>query len=173
MDDVAARLGITKGSLYHYVTTKEELLIETVVEPYRQAVEHLRGLLRGEQPADVVLVEVVRRHLRNVADHYPAISVYVEQGRWLPIPEEVRALDRQYVAGVRRLVLKGMRDGQLQVADPTTTAGALLGMCNWFAVHYDPDDPRDVDDVAEEFARILLEGTRRTGRAEAASTPGS
>ena len=161
MDDVATRLGITKGSLYHSVATTEALLIETVVQPYREAVEHRRGLLRSDRPVEEVLAAVVRRHLRNVRDHYPAISVYLEQGRSLPVPDEVRALDREYVAGLRRLVLAGMRDGSLDVADPATTTAALLGMCNWFAIHYDPADPRDVDDVADDFVRILLDGIRR------------
>lgn len=158
MDDVAARLGITKGSLYHYVRTKETLLVQTVIQPYREAVEHLHDLLRAEAPADEILAQVVRRHLRNVRDHYPAISVYLEQGRSLPVPHEVRELDRRYVAGLRRLMLAGMRDGLLDVGDPTTAAGAVLGMCNWFAMHFEPDDPRDVDEVADEFVRVLLTG---------------
>lgn len=160
MDDVANELGITKSSLYHYVRTKEDLLVETVVEPYRDAVGHLHSLLRSDQAVETVLADVMRRHLRNVRDYYPAISVYLEQGRSLPVPAEVRDLDRQYVAGLRRLMLAGMRAGTLAVGDPTIAAAALLGMCNWYAVHYDPDDPRDVDDVADEFVRILLSGLR-------------
>lgn len=163
MDDVASELGITKSSLYHYVRTKEALLVETVVEPYRDAVSHLHALLGSDQVVEVVLADVVRRHLRNVRDYYPAISVYLEQGRSLPVPDEVRDLDRQYVAGLRRLLLAGMRAGVLEVGDPAIAATALLGMCNWYAVHYDPEEARDVDDVAAEFVRILLSGLGRAG----------
>jgi TetR/AcrR family transcriptional regulator, cholesterol catabolism regulator len=164
MDDVAAELDITKSSLYHYVSTKEELLFAVIIPPYREAVAYLREL-DAAQPAPECLGLVVRRHLANVARYYPAISIYVESGRLLPVPEEVRSLDREYVAGVKRIIMDGMRDGSLRVQDPGIATSALLGMCNWFAIQYDPAAVGDLDEVAGDFLGIFLHGLGTRGGA--------
>ncbi len=163
MDDIAAALGITKGSLYHYVETKEQLLFDAVLEPYRGALTHLRAVLADEDRLlEERLVAVVRRHLTNVVTHHPAIAIYLENDRQLPVPAEIRALDREYVSGVRQLLLAGMRDGSLRVQDPSVATTALLGMCNWFALRYEPSAGWDVDEVAGDFTRIFLHGMATT-----------
>ncbi|MCZ7526641.1 MAG: TetR/AcrR family transcriptional regulator [Acidimicrobiia bacterium] len=158
MDDVAAALGLSKGSLYYYVHTKEDLLFEIVLPPYREAIAHLTEVAASDLPVPARLEEVIRRHLSNVVKHYPAISIYLESHRHLPVPEEMRQLDREYSARLRQIVIDGMRDGSLRIQDPATAVAALVGMCNWFAIRYEPAGGWDPVEVAAGFAAIFLEG---------------
>lgn len=158
MEDVAAELEITKGSLYHYVRGKEDLLFETVLRPYEEAVQHLQEVAEDRLSAPEKLREIVRRHLANTAAYHPAIAVYLEQARHLPVPREIRRLDQRYVAGVRRILVDGMREGTLRTQDPAIACAALLGTCNWFAVNFDPDSGWEVEHVAEAFAETFLHG---------------
>ncbi|MGE3621423.1 MAG: TetR/AcrR family transcriptional regulator [Acidimicrobiia bacterium] len=158
MDDVAAALGITKSSLYHYVGTKEELLYRILLPPYRGALEHLLEVAATDAPAPERLARVVERHVRNTVEHYPAISIYLSASRDTPVPEEMRALDHAYTAGLKRIMVDGMREGSLAVHDPAIAVMAVLGMCNWFATTYEPAAGWDPDEVAATFAATCLHG---------------
>jgi AcrR family transcriptional regulator len=165
MDDIADALGITKGGLYYYVRTKHELLFDIILPPYRDAVAHLDGVLASSSSTPERIGEVVTRYLGNVARYSPAISIYVENLRSLPVPPEMSELDARYVRGLRRLIADGVRDGSLRACDPAIAADALLGMCARFAVRYSSLAPFDPDAVARDLTAIFLGGL--------ASKPGS
>jgi AcrR family transcriptional regulator len=163
MEDVAEVLGITKPSLYYYVRTKHELLFDIILPPYRDAVAHLDEVLASSSPTPVRIGEVVARHLGNVARYSPAISIYVENLRSLPIPPEMSELDARYVRGLRQLMAAGLSDGSLRSCDPSVAADALLGMCNRFAVRHSPHTPFDPDVLAATVTSIFLNGVTRPG----------
>ena len=164
MDDVADALGITKGGLYYYVRTKQELLFDIILPPYRDAVAHLDGVLASPRPTPDRIGEVVSRYLGNVARYSPAISIYVENLRSLPVPPEMSDLDARYVRRLRRLIAEGMRDGSLRTCDPATAADALLGMCTRFAVRYSSLSPFDPQVIARDLTSIFLSGTASGAR---------
>ncbi|MFV0315875.1 MAG: TetR/AcrR family transcriptional regulator [Microthrixaceae bacterium] len=158
MEDVAAELDMTKGSLYHYVSTKEELLYRVLLPPYEDAVRTASAAAERAAPAPERIAEVVERHLRNTVEHYPAISIYVAASNDTPIPEEMRELDRRYTSAVRRIIIDGMREGTFRVLDPSIAMVSVLGTCNWFAITYDPRDGWDIDEFAKGLVEIVLRG---------------
>ncbi len=160
MDDIADQLGLAKASLYHYVRTKHELLFEIVLPPYRDFVAHLDAVLSGSGPVPDRVAEVVRRHFGNVARYSPAVSIYVENLRSLPLPPELVDLDTRYLRGLRRLVATGMADGSLRAGDPAVAADALLGMCNWYAVRHAGESPARAEQRAAAVTVIFLDGLR-------------
>jgi AcrR family transcriptional regulator len=164
MDDVADALGITKGGLYYYVRTKHELLFDIILPPYRDAVAHLDGVLASPRSTPDRIGEVVSRYLGNVASYSPAISIYVENLRSLPVPSEMSDLDARYVHGLRRLIAEGMRDGSLRTCDPEIAADALLGMCTRFAVRYSSLSPFDAEVIARDLTSIFLSGAASGAR---------
>lgn len=158
MEDVAAELGMTKSSLYHYVATKDELLFSILLDPYRAAIGDLAAEIADDAPAPVHLERVLRRYFTNVARYFPAISIYLAEGRRLPVPEELRDLDRNYLAGLRRLVVDGVRDGTFKTADPDVATAAIVGMCNQLAIRFDPEAGHDADQIAEDLVQLVLHG---------------
>lgn len=163
MEDVAAELGISKSSLYHYVATKEDLLFRILLDPYRDAIIELGAELAGDAPAPIRLRRVLERYFTNVASYYPAISIYLAEGRRLPAPDTIRELDRNYVAGLRRLVVDGVREGTLRAADPDVVTAAVVGMCNQLAIRFDPSAGHHADQIAADLVELLLHGIAAEG----------
>lgn len=60
LDDIAIRAGVTKGTIYVYFESKEELFVATVKEQSEPVFLHLIGLL--EKPEGSAL-EILRQHL--------------------------------------------------------------------------------------------------------------
>ena len=66
LDDVAARAGITKGTIYVYFPSKEDLFVATLREKTRPVFDNLRHL---SADPDNSALEVLRLHLAFVATH--------------------------------------------------------------------------------------------------------
>ena len=51
MDDIAKRLGLSKGTLYLYFKSKEDLYDSLVLDGFTQVVQRLAELAQQEEPA--------------------------------------------------------------------------------------------------------------------------
>ena len=54
LEDIAAAVGMLKGSLYYYIQSKEELLYIVVREPVRQIYSKLEEIVNSDAPHDIV-----------------------------------------------------------------------------------------------------------------------
>jgi AcrR family transcriptional regulator len=50
LEDIAREVGMYKGSLYHYIDSKEDLLFAVVREPAQQILDELRELAELDLP---------------------------------------------------------------------------------------------------------------------------
>ena len=66
LDDVAARAGITKGTIYVYFPSKEDLFVAMLKEKTRSVFENLATLASD---ADRSALDILRDHLAFVAGH--------------------------------------------------------------------------------------------------------
>ncbi len=66
LEDVAARAGITKGTIYVYFPSKEDLFMATLKEKTRSIFENLASLAADP---DASALDVLRNHLAFAAEH--------------------------------------------------------------------------------------------------------
>src|SRR5919109_855880 len=80
--DLAQALGVQKGSLYAHISSKQDLLYETM----REGANAFHGAL-DTVPEDVAAVEKIRlamrAHLRVVAEQLDVATVFVREWRYL------------------------------------------------------------------------------------------
>ena len=142
LEDVAAALGRTKGSLYYYFASKEEILF--FCQDY--TLDALLEAARRAKDAGAGAIDALRRLL---ADHVRV--VLGEMGGGLAhlevdaLPSELRATivakrDR-YEAAVRKLITAGQRAGTLDRGDPALLSRMVLGGVNSTVQWYRPDGP--------------------------------
>ena len=167
VDELARRVGLRKGSLYHHVRSKEELLGEVLLRGMR----FLRGGLPGANDARIPPAEKIRQairfHLEWIATDPHVTGVFCREVRNLPprlgrrVPAEVKDFERRWVA----LVREGIKSGAFRAdLDPKITVYAILGLINSVHRWYRPGGRRDMKDVAEAFAGLVLDGMRRRGK---------
>lgn len=162
LDDVAARLGVTKPVIYHYLGSKEQVLLECLARgiealdaAFRQArTEHglgadrLRAFLIGYAE---VSMEPFGRCLVLTSDH----ELSAEGAR------QFRAMKRRIDEALRGLIADGADDGSVRAGDPALAAAALAGALNWIPRWQDPDGALAPEAVAERLVDILMRGMLR------------
>ncbi|MTV26396.1 TetR/AcrR family transcriptional regulator [Nitriliruptoraceae bacterium ZYF776] len=160
LEGVSRRVGITKGSLYHYIDTKDELLWAVIDAPARELIERLEELTTARRgPVAVRLRELFRLQVRIFAEHHPAAFVYLAQIGRPDQPEAIAQLERRYVAAVESLVAEGAERGEFALAtSPAVAARAVIGMLDWMMHWYDPDGTTPPEVLADELFAIAVGG---------------
>lgn len=164
MADIAAAVGMLKGSLYYYFQSKDELLFEVILTPLQKLVDALESVERSDLPAESAVRQAIRRHVLMTAEYYPNLAV-IAQERFdflgEPYRTRIMALHRRYRQLWLELLRRGAAEGQLRSdLDPSLATFAILGMCNWMHRWYRPDGPASADAIADAFASLVLEGLK-------------
>lgn len=170
MQDIADAVGLLKGSVYHYIRTKEDLLWAILRPALIQLVERARSILEDESiPLTERLTLAIESHAESFVENHPHMFVLTqENGATLTEPrrKELDDLRTEYFALWRRAIEAGRESGELRPGvEPSLTVHAIFGMVNWMFRWFRQDGPVSATDVADQFAAIAIEGLGVPARA--------
>lgn len=158
--DLAAALGVRKGSLYAHIEGKEDLLYETMREGARAFHAALDAIPEALPPVEKIRL-ALRAHLAVVADQLDVATVFVREWRYLEGErrDEIVAERRRYEERIRALFREGRELSELR-ADLDEGAAALLFLsaANWAYTWLRPET--DTDALADRFFALLVDGMR-------------
>ncbi|HWF52815.1 MAG TPA: TetR/AcrR family transcriptional regulator [Solirubrobacteraceae bacterium] len=174
VQDVADELGILKGSLYHYIRTKEDLLFWLLEEVHRDVEEILDEIaeVEGLDPLERLDLYVRRQVLYNL-ENLQRISIYYEDLDRLSEPRRKHIRDRR--AEHDRFITSLISDAQKQGLahadlDPRLLSNCLFATIIWTYRWYKPRGRVSREAVVELCANFVRAGI---GGAPAAAAPGS
>ena len=161
LDEIAARLEVTKPTVYYYVTSKEQLLFECFVAGVEQIRAAFRAVRELAVPARERLNAVLRHYGEAVASEFGWCMVRAEDQDLSPaMSRHIKSLKSEIDQGIRRLIREGIQDGSIEPCDPKMTAFALAGALNWIAHWYREDQSLTPAQIAEAFVTIFEGGLR-------------
>jgi AcrR family transcriptional regulator len=162
LDEVAARLNVTKPTLYYYFKNKEEILFECVrigLEMVDEAADNVarRGGTGVEQ-----LLAVMRKYSEIVTMDFGMCLIRVGEDPLHPAGRrKLRQLKARIDRRFRTLIKQGIAEGDLAPCDAKIAAFTVAGALSWIARWYRPDGPLRPDDIAEQCIAILIGGLAR------------
>ncbi len=161
MQDIADAVGLYKGSLYHYVSSKEELLIRLFEGRAEQVLREIDAVASGPGSPRERLRGSVRAYVLGVLRNLDSVHIYLREEQALP-PWALRQVHLEQRAMrdlFGRVIGEGIREGEFVGGDPKLAALALLGMCTWVHRWYRPHgrlaETVIADDFAERAVRML------------------
>jgi AcrR family transcriptional regulator len=164
MQDIAAAVGLYKGSLYHYIGGKEELLARVFEHAMAALLADVEGIAAdtASRPS-IQLRRIIEAHVQAVANNLDALTVYLHEWRALAGDSlaSVRYQRERYAALVTDIVSRGVVLGEFRVPDVRIATLGLLGMCNWLCEWYRPGGRLSPAEIAGVFADLVLEGLTR------------
>ena len=160
LDVIAERAGLSKVTLYRYVSSKEDLLslvVERTIATFRTG---LREIVEQRRPADETLRRIVGFQVRLLAENLAFLTVFFAEESGLPAPMAAQAAraKREYDRTIERVVREGIEAGRLRPLPPTLVVFGLLGMCNWLHKWYRPEGALSPEQIADVFVDLLERG---------------
>jgi AcrR family transcriptional regulator len=151
LDDVAANLSVRKASLYHYINSKEDLLIEIFNRSAEKTIPHIEAIAALDLPVEERLRRMMHEHIAAVFTDTELHDVIDRELSQLSSFNQttIRRRKRAYERIWESLFEEGHRIGVLRNIEPRLLTFAVLGMCNSIAHWYSR-----TEDSAEEIAGI-------------------
>lgn len=160
MQDIADAVGLQKGSLYHYISSKEDLLVVIIHDTLAQYMARLKEVKAMDLPVRTRLELAVRHHVQGIADNLGSLTIYLRESYALDderqerIARENSAYNRMF----EELFQEGIESGEIRNMDPKLATRIMLGACNWFYRWYDPSGPKPMSELTDVFADLLFKG---------------
>jgi AcrR family transcriptional regulator len=159
IQEIADEIGMLKGSLYHYIGSKEELLHVIFDQAHKEA-EQLMDLVTSMDATPTEKLSYYVEHLVLLSlANIDRTSLYFRDWRHLT-GDKLDALvrqRRQYESFARRLIMDVYAEaGSAPVVEPKYVSFFVLGGINWLADWYRPGGRDSASAVAKGFARLVL-----------------
>lgn len=160
LQDIADEFGVLKGSLFHYIQSKDELLYEIIDGVFRGAQDAVWSKAVQDGPAVERLRRVITAYIEYVSRHLDEVTVWLHDFKALPA--EQRQSIRRYEERDRRrlleLIEQAQREGGIwSDADARLASLALLGAMNWVHRWFRPRG-LTAREIGDAFADLFLDG---------------
>ncbi len=163
MADIAEAVNLQKASLYHHVSSKQEILLNLLDRALDMLIEQIGAVAGQSLPADEKLRQMIRAYLKGLADNSDLSSVLLFEHRSLEPEQRLRHIpQRDRFESIWRDVLdQGVRDGLFDCPDPALIVRGLMGTLNWTLTWYRPDGGLSIEAIADQYASLVLDGLRK------------
>ena len=160
MQDIAKAVNLQKPSLYHHVSSKQEILLALLDRALEILLERISVISSQDIPADKKLREMIRAYLEILAENMDLAAVLLFEHRSLERKQHARHVpNRDKFESLWRDVLKeGVSAQRFVCEDPALTTRAILGILNWTITWYRPDGALEIDQIADQYSDLLLNG---------------
>jgi AcrR family transcriptional regulator len=162
VEDVARRAGLSKGAVYFYFPSKDDLFMALVLEEHEKTYSFLDDSERDERPALARLVDVGWKYTDYLSglDAPPRFFLMMTEAamRDEEIRAECQAIHHRFVDAVTRILAQGMSEGAFRAMDPHAVAQMLKAMIDGFAGQAAIGVPPDRGRLTSEGFRMILRG---------------
>jgi AcrR family transcriptional regulator len=161
LDDLAARLGVTKPTLYLYVPNKEAILFECFRAGLAQIQASLKECESAPGPARERLFAFIHGYAAAIVGDFGWCMLRAEdQHLGAAMSRRIKLLKAGIDRRMRALIDAGVADGSIRHCDTRMTAFALAGALNWMGHWYREDATLKPHEIANRFIDFFNHGLR-------------
>jgi len=152
LDEVAARIEVTKPFIYSYYSNKGELLREICERGIRLSTAALEAALAEPASPTEQLHEIVRAVGRIIVDNRDYISVYQAEEKNLTTEDarQIRALRHHFDLRLTELLEKGRSSGEFDIQHAQRSALWIGGLLTWIASWYHEGGKWSAEEIIED-----------------------
>jgi TetR/AcrR family transcriptional regulator, cholesterol catabolism regulator len=162
MRDLAAEVGMVVGSLYSFLSSKDEILQTICFDMAEKFLHHIDVSLATENCShEERLRHAIQGHVRIITDDINATSVFWNEWKYMQEPwlSDFSRMQVEYEAKFKSLLESGVASGEFSIEDTTFTTMAMLsalnGLQKWRTYSQSPDE------LGCSFAQLFINGIKK------------
>lgn len=158
LQDIASAVGLLKGSIYHYIDSKEDILFAIIKRNHDRIIDNNLKWKQVDDPLEAI-DSFIRGHILHTLSNTTDSEVYLREFRSLSSEraESITKAQDAYDHQFRDLVKQAIRQGLLRPGvTPEFAARAVFGMANWTLYWYNAKGTLSTSDVVEELSSYAM-----------------
>ena len=160
VQEIAEALNLQKGSLYHYITSKETLLFETIYGTVNKMVEMIRQVQKENLPPRQKLCYAIEMHLLTGTNLLDEFSLMLQETKYLSpkLKKKILLKKKQYDLVFREIIAEGIEKEVFKKLDSKVATFMILGALNWLYQWYTSNGPLSPKEISDIFCEIIISG---------------
>jgi AcrR family transcriptional regulator len=159
MSELTEATGLAAGGLYHYIESKDELLISICDELLDPLLERAREIVAEPAPPAEQLRALLHAWLAHIASHRDHMLVFAQERHVIerePQWRRVRGQRKAFEQLLDDVLARGEADGSMQFADRGFALLTLLGMVNYTPQWLSPRGRLSPEQIADGYCDLIL-----------------
>jgi TetR/AcrR family transcriptional regulator, cholesterol catabolism regulator len=159
--EIADAVGLSKATLYHYFSRKEEILGTIVVTTIRDLNAFIDRAIAHVTSPEARLTAFLEAQADFFEQHPTWFQVLLTRFSNLTEPklrDEAVEWRINYENTIKGIIRDGVNAGVFHTDRPNSVVRAVLASVYWLARWYRPNGPQRARDIAREYADVVLYG---------------
>ncbi|MBN1226199.1 MAG: TetR family transcriptional regulator [Deltaproteobacteria bacterium] len=158
--ELAKRSGVQGGSIYHYFSSKQEILYQIMDSTMASLLFNLKEIIRDEKDPVEKLKKAIRFHIeyhvKNPDETYVTDSEIrsITKGAYDRIVRKRRNYEKIFI----QIIEEGITSGGIIVNDVKLVAIAILQMCTGVSHWFKEDGLLSVEEIVDEYINFSCWG---------------
>lgn len=158
MEDIAAKLLMTKGSVYYYFKDKQDLLYQSYKMLLEQSNKMITEIINMNLPIKEKLEKVMTSHIVFIISERSSYGLAVKpehyfEGEQLEI---ILGLQENYANSFDQLIEEGIQAKIFSEVDVKIVRNLIIGAMNWVIQWYSTEGKKSAEEMAEIISEYLL-----------------
>ena len=164
ISELTAATGLAAGGLYHYIESKDQLLISICDELLDPLLERAREIVAEPAPPAEQLRALLHAWLAQIASHRDHMLVFAQERHVIerePQWRRVRGQRKAFEQLLDDVLARGERDGTMHFEDRSFVLLTLLGMVNYTPQWLNPRGRLSPEQIADGYCDLILAAAAR------------
>lgn len=158
MDEIAARLYMTKGTLYYYFKDKQDLLFQSQLLIANTSINNIKEISESNLPAMEKIKKAIAIHVEYAITERAGFETMIKPEQLLNEEqlETILKLRDEYSNYFDELIKLGIKEGLFEVEDVKFSRNLILGSMHWIIHWYSTNGKLDAKEFAKKVTDNLI-----------------
>jgi AcrR family transcriptional regulator len=170
MDDIVAECGLSKGAIYWYFKSKDDLFQAAITSVFEGvAVESMGAMTACETPTERLRVgaQSMVALCRDIEGYFALIVEFWAQSEQRDKATEFWAgMLAQYKQVIAAIFEEGVRTGEFKPVDASALSWMIMAAYDGLAAYDMMMPDLDMERISETFVEVLLKGLQADGESD-------
>ncbi|EFK09627.1 transcriptional regulator, TetR family [delta proteobacterium NaphS2] len=160
LSQIAKELGLTKAGLYHYFSSKEDLLFFVHERHMNRVYNPILEAAQKISDPEERIVYFIRNYTLKAMTRDASARVLIHETNNLKTEnrQKITVLWRNGLDLIRNALSEMEAQGKIDKINKNFAAFALLGMCSWTFYWFDYERQESGEELADTYVRVFLKG---------------
>ena len=163
LQQIADAVGMKKGSLYYYISSKEDLLFQITDSMIDYWIKEQEKMLKAAISPEEKLRQAMKTHVNLLAGDFERLCVFLHEYKSLTPAwrEKIIAKRNEYEDLFYQIIEEGIKTGAFRPLDVKVVTLAIMGMGNWLYQWYSPAGRLSIGQIAQVFYDLVMQGLKK------------